>query len=91
MELLYFILASWGLTQILIYWTIFDKVRPKEGFLGELLKCPMCTGFWVGILHWFFFDLECGILQAGFISSAISYVLCMLFTDFGINIKVNKE
>jgi hypothetical protein len=51
----------------------------------------MCTGFWVGILHWFFFDLECGILQAGFISSAISYVLCMLFTDFGINIKVNKE
>jgi hypothetical protein len=91
MELLYFILASWGLTQILIYGTIFDKVRPKEGFLGELLKCPMCTGFWVGILHWFFFDLECGILQAGFISSAISYVLCMLFTDFGINIKVNKE
>ncbi len=92
MSLLYFILASWGLTQILVYGTIFNKIRPKEGFFGELFKCPMCVGFWVGILHWlFFFDLDCGILQAGFISSATSYALCMLFTDFGINIKINKE
>jgi hypothetical protein len=92
MELLYFILACWGLTQILVYGTIFNKIRPKEGFFGELFKCPMCVGFWVGILHWlFFFEMDCGILQAGFISSATSYMLCMLFTDYGINLKLNQE
>jgi len=91
MELLYFILASWGFTQVLVYGKIFDKFRPKDGFFGELFSCPMCTGFWVGIVHWFFFDLQCGIIQAGFISSATSYVFCMLFNDFGLNIKVNKE
>lgn len=92
MQFIYFTLASWGLTQILVYGTIFDKLRPKEGFFGELFKCPMCVGFWVGMLHWlFFFDLNFGILQAGFISSAVSYALCMLFTDFGLNIKINKD
>jgi hypothetical protein len=35
--------------------------------------------------------MDCGVLQAGFISSATSYALCMLFADFGLNLKINKE
>jgi hypothetical protein len=31
MEVLCFILACYGLTQILIYGTIFDIIRPKQG------------------------------------------------------------
>lgn len=91
MTLLYFMLACYGMTQIIVYGTIFDNVRPKEGKWGELFKCPMCMGFWVGIFNWFFFDVECGIIQAGCISSAVSYILCMLINDFGFNIKVNKQ
>ena len=91
MPLIYFILACYGMTQILVYGTIFDKIKPKEGFFGKLLSCPLCTGFWVGILNWFVFDVECGIFSAGCISSGTSYILCMLFNDFGLNIKANKE
>lgn len=91
MSLIYFILACYGTTQLLVYGTIFDKIRPKEDFFGKLFKCPMCVGFWAGILNWFLFDIECGFISAGCISSATSYVLCMLFNDFGLNIKVNKE
>jgi len=91
MEVLCFILACYGLTQILIYGTIFDYIRPKQGKIAELFKCPMCLGFWVGLFNWFMFDVQFNILAAGFISSATSYALCMLFNDFGLNIKINKE
>jgi hypothetical protein len=37
------------------------------------------------------FDVQFNMLAAGFISSATSYALCMLFNDFGLNIKINKE
>jgi len=48
MELLYFILCAHGLTQILVYGKIFDRIRPTKGKLGELFQCPMCIGMWVG-------------------------------------------
>jgi len=50
MELLTFILAAYGLTQILVYGKIFDRLRPKYGRLKDLSTCPMCMGFHVG---WF--------------------------------------
>ena len=36
MSLLYFILMCYGLTQLLVYGSIFNKVRPAKGFFGEL-------------------------------------------------------
>jgi len=100
MFLPYFILACYGLTNILVYGSILSCIRPKQGLWGELFKCPMCMGFHVG---WFvalmmklsnltsihpnivdMFLLAC-------LSSGSSYVLCSLFTDFGINFKINKE
>jgi len=100
MWLLYFILVCFGLTNILVYGSILNCVRPKEGLWGELFKCPMCMGFHVG---WFvamlmnlssLIDVSTSIVDTfllACLSSGTSYVLCSLFTDFGINFKINKE
>ena len=100
MWLLFFVLACFGLTNILVYGSILNCVRPKEGLWGELFKCPMCMGFHVG---WFvallmnlssIINVSTNIVDVfllACLSSGSSYVLCSLFTDFGINFKINKE
>ena len=98
MSLLWFVLTCYGLTQILVYGSIFNGFRPKHGFLGDLLKCPMCTGFWVGALVFLIspctelFTFEYNIINmllCGWLSSGTSYVLCTVFGDEGINVKGN--
>ena len=101
MELLYFVLSAYGLTQILVYASIFNWVRPPKeamrGF-GELFHCPMCMGFWVGVLLWgincetelFNFEYNwSNPFILGWLSSGTSYVLNMVFGDCGI--KVEKK
>ena len=98
MTFIWFCLISYGLTQIIVYGKIFDPIRPKSGKLGQLLSCPMCTGFWVGIFLWFvrhhtelfIFDdsLITGLLL-GFAASAAAYVGNMVFGDEGI--KLDKK
>ena len=99
MELIWFILAAYGLTQIIVYGSIFNKIRPPKDWLkgfGELFHCPMCMGFWVGVFL-------CGINDCtelftfehtlvnyfilGCLSSGTSYVLNMAFGDCGIKIQ----
>ena len=95
MSLLWFILTCYGLTQILVYGSIFNKVRPKHHFF----HCPMCIGFWSGVLvflisPWtelFTFELNIiNLLLCGWLSSGTSYVFCTLFGDEGINVKRNQ-
>lgn len=101
MDVLLFVLAAYGLTQILVYGSIFNKIRPSKDLLfglGELFHCPMCMGFWVGVFLWaisfrtslFTFDdsIITGFLL-GCLSSGTSYILNMLFGDKGANINVN--
>lgn len=98
-ELLYFILAAYGLTQILVYASIFNWVRPSKQWLGgfgELFHCPMCMGFWVGVFLW---GINCGTELFSFeynwinpfilggLASGTSYVLNMVFSDCGIKIE----
>ncbi len=99
MELLYFVLASHGLTQILVYGSIFDKVRPTDGWIGKLLSCPMCTGFWVGVLLFgingytelFTYEYNlANLLILGWLSSGTSYILSVMFCDNGIQIGANN-
>ena len=96
MSLLFFILSSYGLTQILCYGKIFDTWRPKYGKLGELFSCSMCMGFWVGsflgLLDPFvsLFDLTSSFLDIfvlGLISSGTSYLLDKIVSDEGIQIQ----
>ena len=57
METLIWILAAYGMSQILVFGAIFDKSRDwitkHSTFFGDLLGCMMCTSTWVG----FFFSL----------------------------------
>ena len=96
MNFIWFCLISYGLTQILVYGKIFDPIRPKTGKLGQLLKCPMCTGFWVGLFLWFvkdytklfnFDDSFITALLLGFAASAAAFLGSMFMSDEGINVK----
>ena len=100
MWILFFILACYGLTNILVYGSILSCIRPKQGLWGELFKCPMCMGFHVGWFVALMMKLSnltsidpniVDVLLLSCLSSGSSYVLCSLFTDFGINFKINKE
>ena len=100
MCLLYFILVCFGLTNILVYGSIFNCIRPKQGLWGELFKCPMCMGFHVGYVVALLinlssmFNISTNIVDTfllACLSSGTSYVFCSLFSDFGINFKINKE
>ena len=86
-----FCLVCFGLTQILVFGSIFDSIRPKTGFLGELLHCPMCTGFWVGVFLFGIngltelFSFEYNLINSfllGCLSSGTSYILNMIFIFF---------
>ena len=91
MNLIYFILICFGITQILCFATIFDSIRPKYHFF----HCPMCIGFWVGFFVWALspytelFNFDYTIINAficGCISAGTSYLLGMVVNDFGIKV-----
>ena len=97
MDLLYFILVSYGMTQIIVYGEIFDShriwIKKKSKWFGKLVSCAMCTGFWVGaflfgingLTELFNFEYNyINIMLLGSLSSGTSYVLNMLFGDNGV-------
>ena len=53
METLIWILAAYGMSQILVFGSIFENLRNwlirKSEFLGDLIQCMMCTSTWVGV------------------------------------------
>ena len=92
--MIWFILACYGLTQVLVYGSIFNSIRPEHHFF----HCPMCMGFWAGVLvclisPWtelFTFETNLvNLLLCGWLSSGTSYALCMTIGDEGINVKSN--
>ena len=98
MDLIYFVLTAFGLTQILIYGKLFDSIRPSKKAWKGFFHCPMCLGFWVGVLLYgisfytelFTFELNwVNPIILGSLSSGTSYALSMLFGDEGINVKRN--
>ena len=89
MELLYFILCAFGMTTILVYGSIFNRIRPNHHFF----HCPMCVGFWVGVILWSIngftelFNFDYNFINAfllGCLSSGTSYTLNMIFGDNGV-------
>lgn len=74
MELLIWLLTAYGMSQILVYGSIFDTPRDwitkKSKFFGDLLGCMMCTSTWVG----FFFSL---VLW----SPTLQFDLCLPYTN----------
>lgn len=98
MDLLWFILTGYGLTQLLVYSSIFKRprnfIKEKSDFLGELVHCPMCTGFWVGAFLFCInpftelFNFEINFVNffvCGWLGSGTSYIMNMVFSDKGMN------
>jgi hypothetical protein len=95
MNLLIFILASYGMTMIIVYSKIFEGLRKKinsynNELINYMLKCCMCMGFWVGIFNWFLINIKINFFVAGCISAGTSYLLSRLVDDDGILIKLKK-
>ena len=103
MELVYFILTAYGLTQILIFGSIFNKMRPGKNWLygfGKLFHCPMCMGFWLGVFlfgingYTELFTYDYNVTNAfilGCLASGSSYLLSVLVNDFGFKITYKNE
>ena len=103
MDLIYFILCSYGLTQILVFGSIFNSIRPSKDWFrgfGKLFHCPMCMGFWVGVFLFGIngltelFNFDYNVANAfllGCLSSGTSYLISALVNDFGFKIKIHKE
>ena len=90
-EIVCFILCAYGLTQILCFSKVLDRIRPKHYFFS----CPMCMGFWVGLFLWgindytklfIFGDNLMDAFLLGCLSSGTSYALNVIICDDGIQI-----
>jgi len=100
MDLVYFALTAYGLTQILVYGKIFQGIRPsKEKFKG-FFHCPMCVGFWSGsflfgingFTELFTFDYNlANFFILSWLSSGTSYLLDQFMGDFGFRLEVKKD
>jgi len=85
MNLLIWILVSFGITISITHGKIFNKFRRKTAelntTLGELVTCPMCLGFWIGIvmnLTWK--SITGSVLLDGFLSLSTCFILyCILW------------
>jgi len=95
-NLLTFILACYGMTMIVVYGKILDPIRPD----WKVLKCTMCSGFWVGIFvnilmysinKSLFNDIIVGSFLSGCISSGTSYFLSKLADDDGLLVMVKRN
>ena len=82
LDLILFSLVAFGLTNIItiskigLRWRdLAEKVHPK---LGELFRCPMCMGFWVGLgLSFWKSPTDLMILDAILGSAAAWLIYCI--------------
>ena len=66
MILLFWVLAAYGMTSILVWGSIFESTRTfikkHSKFFGDLISCTLCTSTWVG----FFMSIVLGGLTGKF-------------------------
>tara|TARA_R110001583_G_scaffold65152_6_gene188393 strand:+ start:859 stop:1164 length:306 start_codon:yes stop_codon:yes gene_type:complete len=101
MDLLWFALASYGLTFLVVYASVFNGIRPNKQWLrgfGKLFHCPLCFGFHAG---WFLFVINgctelftfdytvANFFICGWVAAGVSYILSMIVGDEGI--RLTKE
>ena len=79
MILLFWILAAYGMTNILVWGSIFENqrtwIKKHSKFFGDLISCTLCTATWVG----FFMSLTLGGLTNKFFHE--QYWITYLFFD----------
>jgi len=99
MTILLFMLATIGLTNILVHGRIFDLIKVfkfsvrewmhKWNWSKQIFECYECTGFWSGLICGYLIVSDsCGlILTCGFAGSVISQT----FTDLIYLIRSKTE
>jgi fructose-specific phosphotransferase system IIC component len=99
-DLIYFVLTAFGLTQILVYGKLFDGIRPSKKVWKGFFHCPMCVGFWVGaflfgVNRWTeLFTFEYGLVNffvLSWLASGTTYLLTMFLSDFGFRVEVKNN
>ena len=55
MEVILFTILSYGITNIAVFGSIFNKwrdfwVRISPNFFGQIFTCPMCLSFYIGLI-----------------------------------------
>jgi len=93
--LLLWILVTFGITLIITTSELFNPLRwtmrKISGFLGRFFSCPLCIGFWAGILANFFWmspteylwNINWGyehMITDGLLGAASSWCLYKFFT-----------
>ena len=98
MDLLYFILAAYGMTFIIIHGKIFEDIRPQKDYSKKwntLWHCPLCMGFWVGVVlmllspYTELFSYDRSLVNGfvlGCLSAGTSYLISVLVDDFGLRL-----
>lgn len=93
MNLLLFIIIGYGITNILVFGSIFFNIRliiiNNSKFFGDLIQCMMCTSFWVGMfLSAFIFSPT---THYGFIDNPLSLFLDACLASGAVWILHNLE
>jgi uncharacterized membrane protein len=103
MDLIYFILCAYGATQLILYGSLFDKIRPRKDSLrgfGKLFHCALCVGFHVGWIFlligqssslWTYEISLTNLFLLSCLSSGTSYILNRLVNDDGVAVYLNKN
>ena len=76
MILLFWIIAAYGMTSILVWGSIFESTREwikkHSKFFGDLISCTLCTSTWVG----FFLSIVLGGLTNHYFNN-VPWFICM--------------
>lgn len=95
-DFLIFVFACYGATSIIVWGSIFDKIRPKNKFFS----CHLCVGFWVGMFfalispYMGLFNYTFGLAFAftmGCVSASFSYIAGVAFRDSGFRVEIDNE
>lgn len=91
-----FVLACYGGANGIVYSKLLEAPRnwisAKSSFLAKLLGCPLCVGFWLGVLFSlagfgpfeYYTVIQHGpimILADGFVGSASAWIIHLLMFD----------
>lgn len=77
MMLLFYIMAAYGMTSILVWGAIFENqrtwIKKHSKFFGDLISCTLCTSTWVG----FFMSLFLGSISTQYFDTV--WIINLLF------------
>ena len=92
MDLISFILFLFGSVGITIILTKGDILEPlREGVsrlsekLGYLVSCPMCSGFWIGLVSGYFSGYN-AVFSAGIVSLASWFIYSVVESIYAIGL-----